>query len=95
VNIFKNVKKYLKTFGKAFFYLIMDFVWLISDLGPKDKNLWVFGSWFGNKFADNSKYLYLYVKRHHLEIRAIWLTCNLELVKKPCRKKHEVYRTLF
>ena len=26
----------------------------------RDPNLFVFGSWFGDKFADNSKYLYLY-----------------------------------
>jgi len=93
VNIFKDVKEYLRILGKAFFYLIMDIVWLISGLVQKDKNLWVFGSWFGEKFADNSKYLFLYVKEYHPEIRPIWLTRNSELVKKLREKGYETYKT--
>ena len=93
MNIFKNVKKYLKILGKAFFYLIMDIVWLISYIIPKDKNLWIFGSWFGNKFADNSKYLYLYIKKYHPEIRAIWLSKNINVINKLRKEGYEAYKT--
>ena len=32
----------------------------MSTFQKRDPNLFVFGSWFGEKYADNSKYLYLY-----------------------------------
>ena len=83
----------LKIIGKIFFYLIMDVVWLISGLVQKDKNLWVFGSWFGSKFADNSKYLFLYVKKHQPKIRPVWLTRSSELLKKLREKGYEAYKT--
>jgi len=53
MNAYKSIKKYLKTLEKVLFYSMMDIVWLISGLVPKDKNLWVFGSWFGNRLPDN------------------------------------------
>ena len=46
----------------------------ISMFWKKDENLYVFGSWFGEKFADNSKYLYLYFLRNGKN--AIWITKN-------------------
>lgn len=93
MNILKNVKKSLRIFGKALFYFVMDPVWLISGLVPKNKNLWVFGSWFGNKFADNSKYLFLYVKACHPEIRSIWLSRNSNVVDKLRKEGYEAYKT--
>jgi len=93
VNIFKNVKKYLRILRKALFYSMMDIVWLISGLVPKDKNLWVFGSWFGNKFADNSKYLFLSVKKYHPEIRPVWLSRNPKVVSELREMGCEAYTT--
>ena len=40
----------------------------------KDNSLYVFGAWFGEKFTDNSKYLYLYFLRHNRN--AVWITKN-------------------
>jgi len=40
---------------------------------PRDKNTWVFGAWFGLRFADNSKYLFLHVLRRDAHVTAIWL----------------------
>lgn len=39
-------------------------VYWISFLVPRDKNIWLFGSTFGRRFADNPRYLYLYVSQH-------------------------------
>lgn len=41
-------------------------------LWKKDYELYVFGSWFGEKFADNAKYLYLYFLHHGKN--AVWIT---------------------
>lgn len=38
----------------------------------RDRKLFVFGSWYGRKFADNPKYLYLYCIKHG--INAFWIT---------------------
>ena len=51
-------------------------VYWLSLIVPKDKNLWLFGSWLGKKYGDNSKYLFEYVKQDHPEITAVWLTTD-------------------
>jgi len=33
----------------------------LSFLMPRDKNIWLFGSTFGNRFTDNPRYLYLHI----------------------------------
>lgn len=43
----------------------------------RDPNTWVFGSWFGLRFADNPKYLYLYCLKHG--INAIWITKSRDI----------------
>jgi len=49
---------------------------LLSLVIPKRKDLWIFSSWEGKSFADNAKYLFIYVNKHHPEISAIWITKN-------------------
>lgn len=49
----------------------------LSTLKKRDPNLFVFGSWFGDKFADNSKYLYLYFLQKGE--KAYWITKNEEV----------------
>ena len=67
-------------------------VYYTSCLIPKKKDIWIFGAWFGEKFADNPKYLFLYVKKKHPEIRAIWLTHNTKVLRDLRRKGYEVYK---
>ncbi len=55
-------------------YLLFLPFWWLQLLVPRKKNIWIFGAWYGNRFSDNSKYLYLYVKRNHPNIKAVWLT---------------------
>lgn len=49
---------------------------LLSALVPRDRRLWVFGSSFGRRFADNAKWLFLHCVQHQeaLGIRPIWVT---------------------
>src|SRR5690554_1888062 len=59
--------------------------WLINVflkilyLKKRDRNLWVFGSWRGKRYADNSKILFEYVNNHLLDINAVWITKNPEV----------------
>ena len=38
-------------------------VYWLSFLFPRDKKIWLFGSTFGRRFADNPRYFYLYVSQ--------------------------------
>ncbi len=70
---------------KALTHIVMFPLYWISYIFPKDKKLWLFGAWFGEKYSDNSKYLFEYISKEHPEIKAVWLTKNPEtfnLVKK-------------
>jgi CDP-glycerol glycerophosphotransferase (TagB/SpsB family) len=69
----------------------------ISYFVPKKKNLWVFGAWFGNKYADNSKYLYEFIINNKKEISPVWLTDKKEIfnhlisIKYPVSLKYSLY----
>lgn len=39
-------------------------VYWFSFLFPRSRQIWLFGSTFGRRFADNPRYLYLYVSQH-------------------------------
>lgn len=57
-------------------------VYALSFLMPRSKNIWVFGSTFGKRFADNPKYFYLYVSQFHSnEIIPIWISKNKKVIK--------------
>jgi CDP-glycerol glycerophosphotransferase (TagB/SpsB family) len=68
-------------------------LYCISYFIPKNKKIWVFGAWEGNKFADNSKYLYLYVKNTKPNIRPIWIMRNKDAIKLLIKNGIEVYHT--
>lgn len=62
--------------NKLFKYILL----YLSMLMPRNKKLLVFGSWFGEKFADNPKYLYLYCLKEGYN--AIWITRSEEVYKE-------------
>lgn len=48
----------------------------VSSLVPKKDNLLIFGSWLGEKYADNPRYLFEYVVNHRKDLKAVWITSN-------------------
>ena len=56
-------------------------VYLVSCILPKDKNLWVFGAWFGRRYADNSRYVFEYAQRDK-DIKAVWISKARAVVAK-------------
>lgn len=79
----------LKYWGQL---LLLPIYWL-SFLFPRNKKIWLFGSTFGRRFADNPKYLYLYVSQHRQEfgIRPIWITHERKVVELLKKNGYEVY----
>ncbi|MBR4391339.1 MAG: CDP-glycerol glycerophosphotransferase family protein [Bacteroidales bacterium] len=47
--------------------------WHRQDGVNRDPNLWVFGAWRGERYADNSRALFEFVLHHHPEIKAVWI----------------------
>lgn len=56
-------------------------VFLLSKLIPKNKHLHIYGSSLGWHFADNSKYLFLYVSENVNSINSVFISKNLSVVK--------------
>ncbi|WP_059021733.1 CDP-glycerol glycerophosphotransferase family protein [Vibrio coralliirubri] len=63
--------------------------WLMRLFIPKNKNLWVFGAWQGQKYGDNSKYLFEYVSKEK-NVRAVWITKNKRIVTELKSSGYEV-----
>jgi CDP-glycerol glycerophosphotransferase (TagB/SpsB family) len=66
-------------------------IYLISGFAPRRKNIWIFGSWDGKKFADNSKYLFLYVYYKQPEITGVWLSRNKTLLADLRARGYKAY----
>ena len=91
---FKSVFNFGVLHGSALLFMALSFLTRpVLHLLPKNKNIWLFGSGSGRDFSDNSKYLYLYVKTSHPEIRPIWLSQNHLVVKELIEKGYEAYST--
>ncbi|WNH13976.1 CDP-glycerol glycerophosphotransferase family protein [Thalassobellus suaedae] len=82
----------LRVFKYIGYLLFLPFWWL-QLLIPRNKNIWVFGAWYGHRFSDNSKYLYLYIKENHPEIKAIWLTRDVNIKNLIIREGGVSYLT--
>ncbi|MBN1968728.1 MAG: CDP-glycerol glycerophosphotransferase family protein, partial [Candidatus Delongbacteria bacterium] len=65
-------------------------LYLLSYLIPRKKNVWVFGSWFGQNYSDNSKYFFEYVNQF-TSIKAIWISQNREVVKSIQSKGYKAF----
>lgn len=59
----------------------------------KNKSLWIFGSWFGDKYCDNPKYLFEYINKYHPEISCVWLSNNQSTIDLVRNLGFEAYYT--
>jgi CDP-glycerol glycerophosphotransferase (TagB/SpsB family) len=64
---------------KYFLYILWIPVWWLQKIMPRRRDLWVFGSWYGLKYSDNSKCLFEYISDNHKEIKCVWLTKSVEI----------------
>jgi CDP-glycerol glycerophosphotransferase (TagB/SpsB family) len=62
---------------------------------PKDKDIWLFGSWFGKRFSDNSRYLFLYSNENRELLglkKVIWITKSNEIFEELSKANLNVYK---
>jgi CDP-glycerol glycerophosphotransferase (TagB/SpsB family) len=67
-------------------HVLGTFGYMISFFYPKDKNIWIFGSWFGKKFSDNSMHFFKYMLKEHPEISSVWITKD-EMIYERLKKE--------
>ncbi|MCR5269286.1 MAG: CDP-glycerol glycerophosphotransferase family protein [Lachnospiraceae bacterium] len=65
----------------------------LSFLMPRNKRIWLFGSTFGRRFAENPRYLFLYVDQHCQQdgIRPVWISHRKEIVSFLTKHGYEAY----
>ncbi|HZK03572.1 MAG TPA: CDP-glycerol glycerophosphotransferase family protein [Bacteroidaceae bacterium] len=56
--------------------------WYLERLLPRKKKSWIFGSWFGLRYSDNSRAIYEYVLTNHPDIKAVWITKDRAVYKR-------------
>lgn len=84
----KKLVNGLKYWGQL---ILLPLYWL-SYLVPRDNNIWLFGSTFGRRFADNPRYAYLYMKQYHnSDIHSIWISHNKNVVHFLNENGYESY----
>jgi len=81
------MNRLIKYLGYAFFLPL----WWLQILVPRNKNIWVFGVWYGQRYSDNSMYLFEYVTKHDSTIKAIWVTKNKGVKQHLIKKGHSCY----
>jgi len=55
-------------------------LFFLSGLVPRRKNLWVFGSWGGHRFADNAAAYFLYCQQHATGVDLVWISRQRDIV---------------
>ena len=61
----------------------------IGHFSRRDKNLWVFGEWFGKRCCDNSLFLANYVSEYYPDIQVVWIAeenIDLSMLSSRIRK---------
>ena len=90
----KNLIQFIKP--DNLFKIFRNFlILLVSFFIPKSKKFILIGSWFGSRFADNSKYLYLYINNNLQDLgfnKAIWISRDIEIVKELNRNGFCAYQ---
>lgn len=71
--------------------LIKLFILFFFSLIPKKKIL-VFGDRAGRRFADNSRYLFIYLNEFRKDYKCVWITSNQEIIEYLKEKKYHCYK---
>tara|TARA_B100000945_G_C20394343_1_gene604004 strand:- start:98 stop:1315 length:1218 start_codon:yes stop_codon:yes gene_type:complete len=81
-------KRYIK---KIIFGILCSPVYIVCSFIKRDRHIWVFGSWYGKTYSDNSAYLFEFVNSYKKNIKAIWITKNRKVISLLKGKGYQVY----
>jgi len=66
-------------------------IYLLANVIPKDRSVWVFGAWFGEKYSDNSKSFFEYVNKHCPDKKSIWVSKSSHIINELKEKGYRAY----
>tara|TARA_B100000767_G_scaffold272615_1_gene300713 strand:+ start:668 stop:1822 length:1155 start_codon:yes stop_codon:yes gene_type:complete len=72
-------------------FILSPFLFLLSLFWRKDDNIWLYGSWYGKLYKDNSKYLFEDANRVAPEINHIWIYKDLAVLKSIPKEYQSIY----
>jgi len=84
----------LKILKRFVLLLINLLIMIISLIIPKSNKIAVVGGWFGQRFADNSKYFYLYLNENLSTLgfdKVVWITRSKEIENELLNEGYKVY----
>jgi CDP-glycerol glycerophosphotransferase len=90
----KNIEIIMRKINKLLqyiFYILFLPIWCLERLIPRNKKIWVFGAWYGQKYSDNSKYIYEFILQNYKEIKPFWITKNREIYSELKSKQFPVF----
>ena len=72
----------MKLLGAWLVFLVHTPLYWVTRVTPRRTDLWVFGAWFGDEYADNSRYLAEHIRREHPSVTCVWLCRSREVVER-------------
>ena len=84
------MSKLLNKTIELIFAVLFFLFWHLQRLIPRDKHIFVFGSWRGRNYSDNTKALYEYILKNEPILKPYWITRNKNLYKKLLDEKKPV-----
>jgi len=81
----------MKQINKLFFGIIFYPLFIMSKLIPKSNNVWIFGAWYGNRYSDNTSYLFEYIHKEKLPVKAIWLSNKNKIISHLRSKGYRAF----
>lgn len=78
----------------CYFFICNMLTTLINTFIWRDKNIWLFGSWMGERFADNPRFLFQYLHDHKEQygiVDIIWVTRNKNVFEMMCKMGYKVF----
>jgi len=86
----KNISWIYKSL-KIVYYPLLSFLCFFIYLIPQKREYWIFGSWFGEQYSDNSKVLFEYISDKDSPVRPIWITRERQVVATVRGRGYEAY----
>lgn len=71
----------MKSFLLIIFRLLYLPIWWLIGLFPRDENTWIFSSWFGEKYTDNSRVFFEWLQKNNNGKKIYWITRKTDLVE--------------
>jgi len=77
---------YIEKSIKRILMLIISFLstpfWFFSGFSKRDEKLWLFSSWFGKRYSDNSRVFSEYLMKNHKDINCVWVLKDKKIIQQ-------------